>query len=237
MLISQIGVLDKTEDGAKMERIKLKTKFDGILLAEEVNWKQWSRCNWLREGDENTKFFHSMTKVRKRGNEISSIMIEGDLITDRNAIENYIICHFKNQFRESVNCPEIEGLLFRRISSVQLEKPTMQFDEDEILMALIDCEDDKAPALGVFPMGVLKKTWKFIKDNFVQLTWDFHIYGCMNWRMNTTMLALISKKKDASWVNNYRPISLVNNYKLLFKILANRLKQCHSAFIKGRHSR
>lgn len=73
---------------------------------------------------------------------------------------------------------------------------------------------------------------------------EFFESGHIDWRLNTTLLALIPKKLNASWVSDYRPISLVSSmYKNVAKILAIRLKKClsglvsntQSTFIKGRH--
>ena len=43
--------------------------------------------------------------------------------------------------------------------------------------------------------------------------------------LNATFIALIPKKNDASNIRDFRPISLVGSvYKILVKVLANRLK-------------
>ena len=61
--------------------------------------------------------------------------------------------------------------------------------------------------------------------------------------MNATFLVLIPKKNDASNIRDFRPISLVGSmYKILSKVLANRLKlvlehlisESQSSFVGGR---
>ena len=61
--------------------------------------------------------------------------------------------------------------------------------------------------------------------------------------LNTTFLVLIPKKGEAEDLKDFRPISLLGNlYKLLAKVLVNRLKRvvgtvvsdAQNAFVKGR---
>ncbi|MCI30732.1 endonuclease/exonuclease/phosphatase family protein, partial [Trifolium medium] len=45
-------------------------------LNASISWQQ-SRSLWLKEGDANSKYFHSIIASRRRGNAISTIQVDG----------------------------------------------------------------------------------------------------------------------------------------------------------------
>ena len=54
----------------------------------------------------------------------------------------------------------------------------------------------------------------------------FHRYLVFERSLNASFLSLIPKKSNAVNIKDFRPISLVGNvYKLLSKVLANRLRE------------
>ena len=55
---------------------------------------------------------------------------------------------------------------------------------------------------------------------------EFYQHGKFKKSLNATFIALIPKKNGASNIRDFRPISLVGSvYKILAKVLANRLKE------------
>lgn len=56
----------KQYDEARWEFLKL-------LEQKEIYWKQRSKQYWLREGDQNTKFFHEYATGRRRQNQIRKL--------------------------------------------------------------------------------------------------------------------------------------------------------------------
>ncbi|KAJ9677520.1 hypothetical protein PVL29_022489 [Vitis rotundifolia] len=69
-------------------------------------------------------------------------------------------------------------------------------------------------------------SWDFTKAEIIAFFSDFFRFGTFQRSLNSTFLVLIPKKGGAEELKDFRPISLVGSlYKLLAKVLANRLKQ------------
>ena len=89
----------------------------------------------------------------------------------------------------------------------------------------------------------LPKFWHIVGDNVVSVVIEFLNAGYMLPDLNHNYIVLIPKIKNHVMVSDYRPISLCNFiYKIIAKVLANRLKQVlphiisptQSAFVPGR---
>jgi hypothetical protein len=114
----------------------------------------------------------------------------------------------------------------------QLRTPEMnaqlnaEFSVEEIGVALSQMAPYKSPGPDGFPPCFYQKFWPLIGAEVCKA-----VLFCLNSGrslelINATYIALIPKKKVSSRVTDYRPISLCNViYKLISKVLANRLKK------------
>ncbi|RVX00224.1 putative ribonuclease H protein [Vitis vinifera] len=82
-----------------------------------------------------------------------------------------------------------------------------------------------------------------LEEEVVEMFKEFFVHGSFAKSLNTTFLVLIPKKGGAEDLRDFRPISLLGGlYKLLAKVLANRLKKVldrvvsvdQNAFVRGR---
>ncbi|WJZ90796.1 hypothetical protein VitviT2T_009917 [Vitis vinifera] len=107
----------------------------------------------------------------------------------------------------------------------------------------MEMRGDKAPGPDGFTVAFWQDCWDLVKEEVMDLFKEFFEYGSFAKSLNTTFLVLIPKKGGADDLGDFRPISLLGSlYKLLAKVLANRLKKVldrvvsvdQNAFVRGR---
>lgn len=108
---------------------------------------------------------------------------------------------------------------------------------------LFSMPTNKSPGPDGFTCEFFKDSWAIVGKDFVVAIQSFFKTGFLPKGVNSTILALIPKKKDAVVMKDYGSISCCNVlYKVISKLLANRLKTIlpkfiapnQSAFVKDR---
>ncbi|KAF3571759.1 hypothetical protein F2Q69_00061700 [Brassica cretica] len=93
---------DPTPENFEAEKI-MHHKWTFLRGIEEAFFKQKSRINWLRLGDQNTLFFMKVAKARFSYNSICSLLLpNGELITDPELICRIAVEHFTNILAPSI---------------------------------------------------------------------------------------------------------------------------------------
>lgn len=83
MAIEQASENRLTTQAEKEKILSLKMELLQIAKAEEVSWRQKSRCLWLKEGDRNMKYFQRVANSRRRNNHINKLMVGDEIIEDK----------------------------------------------------------------------------------------------------------------------------------------------------------
>ena len=67
-------------------------------VSASINWQQ-ARSRWLKGGDANSKFFHTLLANRHRRNSIVTLKVNGNLVEGVQPIQNVVFSHFKEHLR------------------------------------------------------------------------------------------------------------------------------------------
>jgi hypothetical protein len=136
------------------------------------------------------------------------------------------------------------AILEERVTREMNEQLSHAFSKEEVSVAISQMSPYKSLGLDGFPPCFYQKYWPIIDEEVCQV-----VLFCLNSNrslaiINDTNIVPIPKKQQSTQVTNFRPISLCNViYKLVLKVLTNRLKQAlphiispnQSAFVVGRH--
>lgn len=111
------------------------------------------------------------------------------------------------------------------------------FVDEEIDMALSQMHPLKALGPDGFGVCFFQKHWQIVGGEVRQAVMSFPNKGIFDHSLNLTYIALIPKTSNAASVKDFRPISLCNVlYKIIAKVLANRLKVVLSSIISKHQS-
>ena len=68
---------------------------------EEVSWKQKPRSLWLKEGDNNTKFFHKMANSHRQYNYMDKVEVDGIVFEEESEIREKVVHFYESLYQES----------------------------------------------------------------------------------------------------------------------------------------
>ena len=120
----------------------------------------------------------------------------------------------------------MDGLEFARIEEVERLELERDFSKEEVVKVLHEMEGDKALGPDGFTMVFFQKCWSVVEIDVMAFFDHFHRSSKFERSLNASFLSLILKKNNALSIKDFRPISLVGSvYKLLSKVLANRLRR------------
>ena len=74
----------------------------------------------IKEGDNNTKFFHKVVNSRRRYNHINMLEVNGVIYEDESQMANRAVQFYKNLYKETEEWrPFVEGLEFDQIKGLE----------------------------------------------------------------------------------------------------------------------
>ena len=219
----------RDRDGSLGSEINsVRKEINDLLDSEEIMWHQRSRVQWMMLGDRNTRYFHLKALDRKRKNAISRIMDENGIWHEtKEGIANVVVSYFEKLYTTSYpsHILEITDTIPTKISSKMNQSLIKDFTKEEVLAALKQMHPTKAPGPDDMSAIFFQKYWDVVGNDVTSMV--LNVLNCNKSivEINKTYITLVPKTKSPTKMTKYRPISLCNVvYKLISKVLANRLK-------------
>ena len=219
----------KDQDGSKgCEINKIQKKINDLLDCEEIMWQQRSKVQWMGLGDCNTRYFHTKTSARKKKNTISKIMDERGNWRDFSLeIAKVAVSYFERLYMTSNpdKILEVVEAIDPKVSTDMNQSLIKQFTRDEVEAALKQMHPSKSPGPDGMPALFYQKYWDIVGSDVVSMILNVLNSNTSMADINKTYITLIPKVNNPAKMTDFRPISLCNViYKLISKVLANRLK-------------
>uniref|UniRef100_A0A0A9H5S4 Reverse transcriptase domain-containing protein n=1 Tax=Arundo donax TaxID=35708 RepID=A0A0A9H5S4_ARUDO len=229
--LTELEALEETAtlpDDLEKMRVDLQVELMQIYSNEELHWYKRTHSNWLLKGDNNTDFFHRVANGRKRKHTIFSLQ-NGDETILGDDLLRHATDYYKDLFGPAPgNLIPIDPDLWPEESNLtaednsQLDKP---FTEEEIKFALFEMEVNKAAGPDSIPVEFFQKCWDIIKEDIIKLFQGFYDGTLDVSHLNYGIITLLPKVADASKIQQFRPICLLNCiYKWITKVLTNRVE-------------
>nr|GEY05385.1 RNA-directed DNA polymerase, eukaryota [Tanacetum cinerariifolium] len=210
-----------------------------IELKENLDASQKAKVKWGIKADENSKFFHAIVNQKQRTLSIHGIKSEGQWLTDPHKIKDAFHSFFESKFKEGdVSRIENRSLFYKSLNDEQNTFLISNVQESEIRAAIWDRGSKKSPGPDGFTFAFYKKIWDSIKGDITTFVYEFFKTGIILKGCNTSFIALIPKISNSMVVSDFRPISLIGaQYKIIAKVLANRLAQVIDSIISREHEK
>ena len=126
-------------------RVIIKADIEFLASLEEISWRQKSKALFIKEGDNNTWFFHRLANSHRRMNFIRSVKVDGVLSEGESDVLDHVVAFYKKLYQELESWrPTIDGLEFDCLDETEKLSLERDFEKKEILEALKEAEGDKA---------------------------------------------------------------------------------------------
>ncbi|KAL9690588.1 hypothetical protein QQ045_010992 [Rhodiola kirilowii] len=178
----------------QLRKSALQSRIWHLEAQEERMWRQKSRVKWLRDGDQNTSYFHRMATWRNKKNNIESLMIDGRRVEDpeelKTEIQKFLAEHF---MKRDARPWTAEKMQFGALNQNQKEEMERMISKEEILLSLRECQggdgkNDKQGAWAGRPISLVTSLYKILAK-------------CLARRLRQVLPQLISPNQSAFLAN------------------------------------
>lgn len=187
---------------------------------------------WTRVGDRCTKEFFEFHEGPRQAFSITQLQDDDRLLTTQHELEDHILTFYKQLYTQDDQVEEAEEAredCLQYITNPVTEEHNQELlrpiTMEEVTEAVKKLLAGKAPGTDTIPVEFYQELWSDIQEEVLCFVVESTSQAHLAAELNISKIALLPKSEDRSRVQNFRPISLLNiPYKILAKILANRMK-------------
>ena len=236
--INENLILELNSNKDKLNKL-IESKTQGAIIR--------SRVKWYEEGEKNSKYFLNLEKHNSNLKSINRLTLrDGSTSEDQKAIMKELQYYYQQLYtmvKTKENDQFLDNIEGPKVPQKCEEPMNAEITEQEVLKVLKSTANNKTPGEDGLPAEFYKVFWIDVKCYLVASYKYSHEINKMSITQRRGVLCLLPKKNDPPLLKNWRPISLLNqDYKLIAKLIAERIKLCLDAiididqtgFIKGR---
>jgi hypothetical protein len=132
-------------------------ELDKLAHLEETTWRQKSRVLWLKEGDNDTKFFHKIVNSNRSQNYMEKMEVEGTTYYTNSDIRDNVVNFYESLYTEEDWRPFVNELPFSTLEDSDWIFLDSCFEKEEILQVVKDLQGDKSLGSDGFNMTFFQK--------------------------------------------------------------------------------
>ncbi|XP_071923146.1 uncharacterized protein [Coffea arabica] len=214
---------------------------------EHMFWQQKSRIKWLKDGDRNSRYFHSVVAKHRQRSVIHRIKSsDGEWLESTTDIEGEATTFFRRLFTaespsESFDALDVIPKLITSQDNAMLEEVPSKEEVKSVVFAM---DGESAAGPDGFSGKFFTCAWDIVAEDVHAAVVCFFCGEVLPRSISSTSIVLISKVQSPQDFTQFRPISLCNFInKVISKLLSDRLARIlskiispqQSGFVKGRH--
>ena len=221
-----------------------RAELEGIYseIAEGIRVR--SKCQWYEEGEKSTKFFLNLEKNNNVRSQIKKVLVNTYEISDQKNILHEIKVHFENLFSKKLSVSSnscdsfLESVATPYLNNIEKNTCEGDLSDIELYNSLISMKNEKSPGNDGFSKEFFVIFWEDLKETFVDSIKEAKRCKSLSISQRQAVIKLLEKKdKDKRYIENWRPISLLNvDYKIISKALATRVKKVLPSLITSQQT-
>ena len=195
-----------------------------------------SRAKAVQNGEKPCRFFFQREHVRGNRKVMKALKTPHGRVTSQPELMQEQVRFYQALFSVKPVDQHTQDRLLetieRKLSDFEREMCEGPLTEEECLAALRSSANNKSPGLDGFPKEFYLTYWDIIGTDFLEMANSCLQEGKLPQSLRRAIITVIFKKEDPEELKNWRPISLLTaDYKIIAKVLANRLKNVMGSLI------